>query len=197
MKLATFTEMIETTISEILKDVGTSIPGHVLEFEPVTQSAKVQIGVERINRDGETFTLAPIVNVHVHFPGGDYCVEYEINEGNEGLIIISQRCIDAWKEEGGVASQPILRKLDMQDALFIPGIRSKPGALGSFQNNGIRLRNKAGDKFIWLKNSGAVEIQSDSLKHNGVNIGADHKHAPGTYRDAEARPLTGLSDIPS
>lgn len=195
-KQATLTQMIESSVSEILKDVGTSIPGHALELDAETQLAKVQIGVERVNRDGKTFILAPIVNVPILFPGGKFSVEYQIDEGDEGLIIISQRCIDAWKEEGGVASQPIRRKLDMQDALFIPGFRSKPNALSGFVNDGIRIRNEDGDQYVWLKGSGDVEIVSSSLKHNGVNVGADHKHAPGTYLDAESRPLTGLSDIP-
>jgi hypothetical protein len=183
-KVATLTEMVESTVSEILKDVGTSIPGHVLEFDEDSQSAKIQVGVERINRDGKTFVLEPIVNVHVHFPGGDYCVEYEINKGNEGVILVCQRCIDGWKEQGGVAGQPILRKLDIQDALFIPGIRSKPNALSSFANDGIRLRNKDASEYVWLKSSGIeiktggdVDIISTALKHNGVNIGDTHTHS--------------------
>ena len=163
MTTKTFTEMIESSVSQILKGVGTSIPGHVLSFDPDTQFAKVQIGVEFVKADGETFTIAPIVNVPVHFPGGDYAIEYQIDQGNEGLILVSQRCIDGWKEQGGVASQPILRKLDMQDALFIPGLRSKPGALSAFQNNGVRLRNKDASHYIWLKNDSTAEIKIPTL----------------------------------
>jgi len=163
---ATLTEMVERTVSEILKGVGTSIPGHVLEFDPGSQIAKLQVGVEFVDVSGESFSIAPIVNVYVHFSGGDYALEHQIDPGNEGLIVISQRCIDAWKEQGGVATQPILRKLDMQDALFIPGFRSKPNKLTNFQNNGIRLRNKDADKFIWLKNDGTAEITVDTLYVN-------------------------------
>jgi hypothetical protein len=202
-KEALFTQMIESTVSEILKEVGTSIPGHVLEFDPSTQLAKVQIGVVRIEKDGNTYEISPLINVPVLFPGGKYCVEYEIGEGDEGLIIISQRCIDAWKEEGGIASQPIQRKLDMQDALFIPGIRSKPGALGSFANNGIRLRNDDASEYIWLKSSGVeiktagdFDITSATATHNGVNIGGTHTHAPGTYTNSGG-PVTGVSGAPT
>lgn len=153
-KFSTLTEMIDRTISEILKSVGTSIPAHILSFDVETQLAKVQIGIEFIDVQGKTFDLAPIVNVPVHFSGGDFVLEYQIDEGNEGLIIISQRCIDGWKEQGGVAAQTVIRKLDMQDALFIPGFRSKPNAISGFSNDGIRLRNKAGDQYVWVKNNG-------------------------------------------
>jgi len=155
-KFSTLTEMIDRTTSEILKSVGTSIPGHILSFDVDTQLAKVQIGIEFIDVQGQTFDLAPIVNVPVHFSGGDFVLEHQIDEGDEGLIIVSQRCIDGWKEQGGIAAQTVLRKLDMQDALFIPGFRSKPKAISAFNNNGIMLRNKAGDHYVWLKNTGDI-----------------------------------------
>lgn len=163
MTTKTFTEMIESSVSQLLKGIGTSIPGHVLSFVPDTQLAKVQVGVEFVKADGATFAIAPIVNVLVHFPGGDYAIEYQIDQGNEGLILISQRCIDGWKEQGGIAPQPVLRKLDMQDALFIPGFRSKPSALSAFQNNGIRLRNKDASHYIWLKNDSTADIKIPTL----------------------------------
>ena len=174
-KLATLTEMIDRTISEILKGVGTSIPAHILSFDTATQLAKVQIGIEFIDVQGETFNLAPIVNVPVHFSGGDFVLEHQIDEGNEGLIVVSQRCIDGWKEQGGIAAQTVIRKLDMQDALFIPGFRSKPNAISDFNNNGIRLRNKAGNHYIWLKNTGDIFTENSNglyklLANGDINL---------------------------
>lgn len=198
-KLATLTEMMERIVSEILKGVGTSIVGHILSFNVDTQLAKIQIGIEFIDVQGQAFNLAPVVNIPVHFSGGDFVLEHQIDEGDEGLIIISQRCIDAWKEQGGIASQTVIRKLDMQDALFIPGFRSKPNAISGFNNNGIMLRNKAGDHYIWLTNTGEIKLKSGgdvningviidsagnvtipaSLNLNGKEI-AEHDHPAGT-----------------
>jgi len=174
-KFSTFTEMLNHTILEILKGVGTSIPAHVLSFDTETQLAKMQIAVEFIDVQGQTFNLAPIVNVPVHFSGGDFVLEHQIDEGDEGLIIVSQRCIDGWKEQGGVAPQTVLRKLDMQDALFIPGFRSKPKAITNFQNNGIRLRNKNNTYYVWLKNTGDILSENENgaylLKADGSHKG--------------------------
>lgn len=167
MSLNPLTEVMESSIHEALKGVGTSIPGHVLSFDPDTQLAKVQVGVEFVSVTNESFAIAPIINVPVHFPGGDFCVEYQIDEGNEGLIVISQRCIDGWIEQGGVSPQSVKRKLDMQDALFIPGIRSKPGAIADFQNNGVRMRNKSGSEYIWLKNDSTADIVIGTLNITG------------------------------
>ena len=177
-KIATLTEMIDRTISEILKSVGTSIPAHILSFDTTTQLAKIQIGIEFIDINGKTFNLAPVVNIPVYFSGGNnFHIEHQIDVGDEGLIIVSQRCIDGWKEQGGVAAQTVLRKLDMQDALFIPGFRSKPNAISGFSNNGIKIRNKAGTHYIWLKNTGDIlsenENGSYSLKADGSQKGSN------------------------
>lgn len=162
------TELTKRSFIEMMKDVGTSIPGHIIAFDPATQLAQVQIGVVRIDRNGNTSTPSPIIECPVQFPGGSsYIVEHQIDPGDECLIIFSQRNIDAWVNTGGVAQQPIIRFHDFNDAMVIPGLRSQPNAISGFENNGVRLRNKAGDKFIWLKNDGTAEITVDGLFING------------------------------
>lgn len=153
-------ELLKGSFREMMKGVCTSIPGHILAFDPGTQLAQVQIGVERVDIDGATYTVPPIIETPVYMPGGDWCLEYEIKDGTEGAILFSQRCIDGWVNEGGVAANPIGRFHDMQDALFLPGFRSMPNALPDFQNNGVRLRNKAGNQFAWLKNDDTIAIEN-------------------------------------
>ena len=153
-------KLIRDSFREIMKGVCTSIPGHVLAFNPLTQMAQVQVGIERIDINGASFTVPPIIDVPVCFPGGDFAVEYQIDPGCEGQISFSQRCIDGWIQAGGVAANPIGRFHNMQDALFVPGFRSQPNVLPDFQNNGIRLRNRAGTQFAWLKNDGSIAVEN-------------------------------------
>ena len=195
----TTTEMMRKCFSELMKSVGTSIPGQVLGFDSGSQLAQVQVGIERIDINGKSVALSPISEVPIYFPGGDFCVEYQIDAGNEGLILFSQRCIDAWVNQGGTAPPPIRRFHDMSDALFIPGFRSQPNKLAGFQNNGIRLRDKDGSNFIWLKNDGTILIQattmniianttfvgnvavnSGNITNEGVNVGGTHVHPIGS-----------------
>jgi len=179
----TQTELFKSAFREMMKSVGTNIPGHILSFDKDTQLAQVQIGIEQLDVNGKRFEPSPLIEVYVYMGGGDYLIETQIDEGTEGLIIFSQRCIDGWSDTGGVAKNPILRFHDLSDAFFLPGLRSQPNKIASFQNNGIRLRDKAGDNYIWLKNDGTAEIKvvdmniiSNSLTHNGVNVGDDHTH---------------------
>lgn len=166
-KKSTTTEAIQKGVFELLKNVNTSIPGNVLAFDADTQLAEVQIGLERIDINGLTYTPPPVIFVPVHFSGGDYLLETQIDVGTEGVLIVSQRCIDSWVDQGGVAPLAVKRFHNIDDSVFIPGFRSQPNKIPSFENNGIRLRNKAGDKYIWLKNDGTAEITVDTLTING------------------------------
>lgn len=177
------TELFKTAFREMMKSVGTNIPGHILSFDKDTQMAQVQIGIEQIDVSGKTFEPAPLIEVYVYMPGGDYIVECQIDVGVEGLIVFSQRCIDGWTDTGGIAKNPILRFHDISDAFFLPGIKSQVNKISNFENDGIRIRNKDGTKHVWLKNNGDVEISannvnitSTTLTHNGVNIGDIHTH---------------------
>lgn len=170
----TLTNLVKRSFIEMMKDVGTSIPGHFISFNPDTQLAQIQIGIQRIDVNGKTFDPPPLIECPVYFAGGSqYFVEHQIDAGDECLITFSQRCIDAWVNTGGIANNPILRFHDFSDAVIFPGIRSQPNKITGFENNGVRLRNKAGDKFVWLKNDGTAEITVDTLvinaniEHNG------------------------------
>lgn len=157
-------KLIRDAFGELMKDVCTSIPGHVMTFDPLTQRAQVQIGVLRVDVNDASFALKPIIEVPVYFPGGDFCVEYQIDPECEGDILFSQRCIDGWIQSGGVAANPIGRFHNMQDAMFLPGFRSQPNVLPSFQNNGVRMRNRAGTQFVWLKNDNSISMDNGLAK---------------------------------
>lgn len=154
--------VIDAAMRGALMDTFTSVPGHVIAFNAATQRAQVQIGIQRVDIDGVTFNVPPIVDVPVSFPGDDYVLEYQIDPGCEGDIHFSQRCMDAWKQTGGIAANPVARFHNKQDAKFIPGIRSLTNAIANFANNGIRLRDKTGNRYVWIKNNNSIEIKNAS-----------------------------------
>jgi len=153
-------QMLREAFREMMKGVATSVPGHILAFDPVTQLAQVQIGITRVDLNGATFDPPAIIETPVYFPGGAYHLEYQIDPGDEGDILFSQRCVDGWLQTGGIAANPIGRFHDPQDAFFLPGFRSLPNALPAFQNNGIRMSNLTGTQFMWLKNDGSMSWEN-------------------------------------
>lgn len=158
------TAMLESSFGELSKNISTSIPGHIVSFDPATQLAEVQIGLKVNLATGAQVTPSVITNVPVNFWGGaGGTLETKIETGVEGLIFFSQECIDSWVEQGGVAIKPEDRRHDQNDAFFMPGFRSKPGAIKSFSNNGVRLRNEDASSYVWVKDDGAVEIDGTML----------------------------------
>lgn len=202
VKNSVFTKMLQSCIGDYLKDnVKTSVPGYVLSFDAKTQMAEIQIGLKLHRATGEQEDRSPSIYVPVQFWGGSGgTVEAQISRGDEGMLLFSQECIDSWVDQGGVAVKSEPRRFNQNDAVFIPGFRSIPNAITGFANDGIRLRNKAGDAYYWIKNDKSVEVggakfvvkcpmevesaatfkssvlTETTITNQGVSIGIDHKH---------------------
>lgn len=197
-----FTQMLRTCMGDYLKDnLKTSVPGNVLSFDPATQMAQIQIGLKMHKATGEQEDRSPAIYVPVQFWGGSGgTLECKVSAGDEGMLLFSQECIDSWVDQGGVAVKSEPRRFSQNDAVFIPGVRSIPGAISDFTNNGIRLRNKAGSSYYWIKDDGSVEVGGTkfvvkcpmeaegistfkeavlteaTITNQGVSIGIDHRH---------------------
>lgn len=166
--MASETEKLAKVFGVLSKDINTSIPGHVIAFDPLTQLAQIQIGVVGVKADDSTFNPQPLIEVPVQFSGNnDFILEHEINPNDEGIVFFSQRCIDGWVNTGGIAENPIIRFHDRNDAYFVSGLRSQVNKITDFKNDGVRMRNKAGTSYIWLKKDGTAEIKVTSLKVDG------------------------------
>lgn len=162
VKNSVFTKMLRSCIGDYLKDnVKTSVPGYVLSFDAKTQMAEIQIGLKLHRATGEQEDRSPSIYVPVQFWGGSGgTVEAQISSGDEGMLLFSQECIDSWVDQGGVAVKSEPRRFNQNDAVFIPGFRSIPNAITGFANDGIRLRNKDGDAYYWIKNDKSVSAEN-------------------------------------
>ncbi|MCE2029301.1 Gp138 family membrane-puncturing spike protein [Sessilibacter corallicola] len=196
-KLIDPTELHRVVFLELIKDLNTSIVGHVKAFDPETQYVQFQPGInQRI--DGEQVPHDILINVPVFIYGdSDYFIENQILPNTEGVVFFSQRCIDNWKNSGGLADNLIRGTHGFNDGMFFPGVRSQPNKISNHANDGIRLRNKSGNQFIWLKRDGGIQFSSsytefntgdftvnannfnvnaDSFTHNNIDVGESHNH---------------------
>ncbi len=157
----TITECIKSAFFELSKEINTSIPAEIIRFYPDTQLADVQIAIKRKDSDGSYVNHPQLLGVPVHFAGGDWVLEHSISAGCVGIIVVSQRCIDGWIFNGGIAEMPHLRMHDKNDAIFIPGVRPQPKKIQDFANDGIRLRSKSGSCSVWIHEDDTVEMESN------------------------------------
>lgn len=174
-------QAIVTIFNKLIKEVYTTFPASVIEYDEKTQLAKIQ---PLIKIDG--IELMPIPSVPVQHIGGDWMVVTEIAAGVEGMASVCMRDLTAWLHDADATSS---RKFSPSDSWFSPGIRSEAKAIPDLENNGVQLRNRKGDQFFWLKNDGdsyvsgnlfvdkEIKAKGDVYSNDEVLTKISHKHA--------------------
>nr|WP_308410080.1 Gp138 family membrane-puncturing spike protein [Providencia stuartii] len=186
-------------------DIHTALPGKLLSCNG--HSATVELMISHVTKEGKVIALPPLVDVPVGFyRGGGFCVTVPVREGDEGLVIFAERCIDGWYVSGK-QSQPLDHRFhDLSDAFFLPQGSSQPNKIPNYSSDSLSLQTDDGSTFIRMQ-SGKIMIKGDiehqgnyqltgnalikgnhsvngnsessggTLKHNGRNIGDTHTHS--------------------
>lgn len=144
-------------------DMHTSMPGIIQSFDPVRMTCSVQPAIRgaivQPSGQAQAVDLPLLVDCPVVFPGGGgYILTYPLKAGDEALIIIAERCIDAWWQSGGVQAAAEYRLQDLSDGFVIPGPRSQPHVItGGVGMSGAELRTDSGTTVLRL-NGDSIEI---------------------------------------
>lgn len=169
------TYMMVEVLDEWVRQLMFTLPGRIVSFDPSTQLAQVEAGIQRVV-EGRGQTIPVIEQVPVCFPGdGAYYFWHQITPGEtEGLLHFSQRAIDTWIDQGGPIPPHELRVLSEEDCFFEPGYRSRPSAIPGFKNDGAGISNYAGDQYLHLLANGTAELftPSDATVDVGGNLDA-------------------------
>ncbi len=187
------------------QDIHTALPARLISCDG--HSATVELMITHLMKDGGSITLPPLVDVPVGFyRGGGFCVTVPLKEGDEGLAIFSERCIDGWYASGKQSVPLDTRFHDLSDAFFLPMGSSQPNKIPDYSSDSLSMQTDDGSTFIRMK-KGKILIQGDiehtgnntqegntlingnhsvkgnsessggSIKHNGKNIGDTHTHS--------------------
>lgn len=190
--------LLAAAVENRLKDVHTALPGIVQSFDPERQTAQVQPAIKRIYTTAGPVDLPMCLDVPVHFPrGGDFCITWPVAEGDECLLIFSERCIDRWFVQGNTQEPDEYRMHDLSDAFAIVGFNSVPRVIEDFQTEGIDIRGPNRVTFAYvteeeihikaptIRLSGNVIAEEGNfhkaggtMDHDGINVGKTHIH-PG------------------
>jgi len=153
------TYLLRQSFDSLMRQVMVCLPGRVLAFNADDQTAQVECGIQAVV-DGRGVTLPIIEHVPVQFAGnGRWYMWHEVDPGTEGLIHFSQRAIDAWLEQGGPVRPHDSRIFSAEDAFFVPGVRSRPGVIPNFRDEGVGMSSYDGETFIHLTDSG-IELKA-------------------------------------
>jgi hypothetical protein len=147
-------------------DIFTCLPGIYKGPGIKNQTAKVQPAIKaKLRKQDGTFedrNYPLCINCPILFPGGGgFQLTFPIADGDEGLLVFSQRCIDAWWESGGVQPQAEMRMHDISDGFFVPGQLSQskvPSTAASTSTT--QLRSEDGETYIELAAENVVNVHA-------------------------------------
>jgi hypothetical protein len=108
-----------------MTDIHTALSGVVKKYDPTTRRADVQPSLKRKMPGGKYLDFPVIPDVPVLFPGTKkYTLHFPLEEGDEVLLIASERGTDSWKAQGGKGIEETdPRRFDLQDCYAIPGLQ--------------------------------------------------------------------------
>ena len=158
---------IKQAFKNLLKEVHTTIPGEIVSFDPITQSAEVQLAIRRIfvthNSDGtetESFVDIPkLIHVPVIFlRGGGWCITFPVKTGDECIVHFSERSLDVWRKSSGLQNPKDWRMHNYSDAICQVGLSSEPNVITDFDNDGLQIRNEEKDVSITLQSDKIVKV---------------------------------------
>lgn len=116
--------------AETSKELRVCLPGSISGIDLLTGTVSVKIGVMKktaqldlptgLDTYYSNLTMCPIFTLQ----GGGVGAVMPITIGDECLVIFSDRCIDAWFENGRPMPLPSLRMHDINDGFVLVGLNS-------------------------------------------------------------------------
>ncbi len=160
-------DAVVEAIRSALQEVHTTTVGIVQSFNVLKQTAKVQPAIKRVLVNGQALTIRVCEDVPVLFPGG--ALTFDISQGDEGLLVFAERCIDRWWSNGGVQEPDELRFHDLSDGFLLVGVQSLANLLTSI-GDGTELRLRSGACRVAIKPDGRVLL--GSITPDGMELQA-------------------------
>lgn len=124
-------DVIDEALDDFRRGLWTAAPGIVQAYDATTQTASVQPAVMNAYYDEEGNRVAermPVIHdVQVQFPS----VTFPLKKGDTCLLVFCSSSIDIWSARGGEVDPRDERRFSLSDAVCIPGLRSRKGAIES------------------------------------------------------------------
>jgi hypothetical protein len=166
--------LIRSMIRAEMGSVRTWGPGQIVEYDAAANKAKIQLCVRRIRTEdpaaGPTVDLPVIEDVPVYQMGsGVLWGTVPPAVGSYGAVFFSDRDIEAWLVNGGIVDPGQIRKWDLSDAVFYPGLLP-------FVVDGDNGQIEAGiptDRIGWRTRSGQTEVSVLADESAIIKVGGD------------------------
>lgn len=154
-------DIIRDTVNAMLANVHTSLPGIVVDYDPLNNKATIQPALNK-NFTSGVIPLPILENVPIVFPKN---ITFPVRSGDYVLLVFIERSIDLWLSVGGQVTPSDPRKFDLSDAVAIPGLMPFTDTYPDNNNQDFKI-SFAGST-ITIKSNGDILIETS----NKVAIG--------------------------
>ncbi len=147
--------------------IWTAMPGIVKKVTLADMTVEVQPAIQGTIEDEtgamQSVNLPLLVDVPIVFPSaGGFTITLPVAVGDEVLVIIASRCIDAWWQSGGIQRPMEARMHDLSDGFAIPGPKSQAKKISGISSTGVQIRNDAGTSYVEIAADGKIKLVSSS-----------------------------------
>lgn len=166
-------EAMRLTLDGRQSCMWTALPGIVksVDFDAMTCEVQptIQGTVEDESGAVQSVNLPLLVDVPICFPNSNgFMLTFPLASGDEVLVVMASRCIDAWWQSGGIQRPMEARMHDLSDGFAIPGPRSQPRVVSDISSSEAQLRNTAGTTYLSITASGKIGFQNATTDLKGI-----------------------------
>jgi hypothetical protein len=154
--------------------------GQVTAFDAAKQTISAQPVLKQLLDGDDEADMLPIIEdvPLVLFGSGDMWMTVDISVGSYVLLLVSERAIETWLDQGGIVDPQRNRIFDLSDAIAIPGINPYPDILPGLASDAITLRLRDNTASITLETDGTITLSNGNghitLANNGKATVNDH-----------------------
>lgn len=175
-----FEDVIQTLFRRFsCEEIQTVHPGRIVEYNPKTQEADVELNVIRNYVNGKPLKLPIVASVPVIHPRTTTSmIKLPVSIGDSVLLMFSKSSLDSFLATGSSAVYSSGSQFLLKDAIAIPGLFpfSQPNNSGAPDD--LEIINKT--QKIVIKASGDIELGTTGLKklitETAQDIINDHGH---------------------
>ena len=161
----TFQDVVTTLMRRFAcEEIQTAHPGKIVEYNPTTQEADIELTVIRNYVDGTVIDLPILTSVPViQYRTSTSIIKLPVNIGDRVLVIFSKSSMDSFLATGSKAEYSSGKQFLLSDGVAIPGLFpfSEPNITGNPDD--LEIINH--DQKITVKKNGDIEIGSSNLKN--------------------------------
>lgn len=154
----TLQAVIQQAIKAQILELHTCLPAKVVKYDQLTQKADVKPLIKRkLRKDQSLIELPVIPSVPVQHPcGGGAFIHMPIAVGDTGIVVFSERSLDAWLSgDGQIVDPKDIRHHHLSDGVFIPGVKPFSKGVAGTKDS---IKISYGTTTFELFNNGKVKI---------------------------------------